>query len=346
MTTRTRRAALAAAALAMTLTATPALAAPLEVRGERTTLRLDASTSKALRSLGVAVRPIAGARATSSGIGFPITAGTIDTATAAGSLTHGGGLRLRAGGRALDLRRFVVRTTGSPSLSALVGGKRTTIITLRTSKAKVAVDGTTVRVSGVVAALNRTGARALNRFFGVSAFRRGLRLGTVAVAAEPKSVVRLQGGTTSLAVDPGTAGALVGAGITPAAADGASFDGATFGFPIVPGSRVAGNLATGSVDHTGGISLTRGSTTITLTAFDLRLDPSPSLFATVGPGAVAEAADLDLSGATVTPGSGSITVSGVRVTLTKAAADVLNAAFGTALVAGTPLGTATVAAQL
>ncbi|HYF25474.1 MAG TPA: hypothetical protein VD931_07020 [Baekduia sp.] len=348
MTTRTRLTTLCAASLtAASVGAAPASAAPLDLGGDQTMLRLDSRTAKALGALGVAVRPIQGARTTSSGIAFPITGGRLDTATAAGRVTHSGGLRLRAGRKALDLTRFTVRTTGKPALSAVVGGRRVTIISLSTRRAAIAVDGTTLRVTNVVASLNRTGAAALNRFFGVRAFRNGLRLGTVRIDAAPEQVVTLAGGTTSLAVDGGTASALAGAGITPAPAEGATFAGGTFGFPILTGSRVASDLATGTVGHTGAISLTKGATTVTLSAFDIRLDATPSLFARLGGDSTfAEVADLELGGATVTPGAGTLTVGGVRVTLTKAAVDVLNAAFGTSLPAGTPLGTAAVAAQL
>ncbi|HEX6745625.1 MAG TPA: hypothetical protein VF087_15465, partial [Solirubrobacteraceae bacterium] len=92
--TRTLRAAAAGALVALAVAA-PAGAATVKVAGGSTTLKLDAGTAKALKGLGVSVTPITPAKAGSKGVSFPITGGSIDPATAAGTITHSGGLQLR-----------------------------------------------------------------------------------------------------------------------------------------------------------------------------------------------------------------------------------------------------------
>jgi hypothetical protein len=341
---------LSAAVTAAATLAAPvaAQAAPLELGDDgRTVLRLDSRTAQTLRSLSVRVSPLSPARPSATGIAFPISGGTLDTATAAGRVDHGGGLRLRAGRTTVDLRSFRVSIGRSASLSALVGGRRVTILSLGTGDAAIGLKGASLTGGGVTASLNATGARALNQAFGVRAFRSGLRLGTVRIEAAPRTVVDVTGGTTDLALEPATAQALVGAGIHPFPLAPATASGTTFSFPIKPESEVASTLATGTIAHGGGIALTKDQTTVNLTAFDIRLDATPSLFANVnGSGQFAEVVDLDLSNPTVTPGQGSITVGGVVARLSAAGAQAVNAAFGTNLPAGTPLGTATFRAQL
>jgi hypothetical protein len=336
----------AASVAAAGITASTASAADVELGGDQTMLKLKPSTARALTSLGVRVAPISPATNSSSGLTFPVTGGTVDTAHLSGTVEHSGGLRFRAGGVTVALRNFEVRLGKRSSLSALVGRTRVPIIALSLKGAKVAQDGATLQVSGVKASLNATGARALNRAFGVRAFRKGLELGTVRSELTPSQVVQLTGGQTDLAIDPATADALVGAGITPTPAAPATASGLTFSFPITPGSEASADLALGSIRHTGGITLTRGSTAVTLSDFDIRLDATPSLLAKPNGGAPAEIIDLDLSNPQVASGTGTLTVGGVGVKLSTTGADAINAAFGLNLPAGTPLGVATVRATV
>src|SRR4051794_41908874 len=94
--TRTLRVAAASALVALAVAA-PADAATVKLAGGSTTLKLDAGTAKALKGLGVSVTPITPAKAGAKGVSFPISGGSIDPATAAGTITHPGGLQLRPG---------------------------------------------------------------------------------------------------------------------------------------------------------------------------------------------------------------------------------------------------------
>ena len=341
--TRTLRVAAAGALVALAVAA-PAGAATVKVAGGSTTLQLDAATAKALKGLGVSVTPITPAKAGSKGVSFPITGGAIDPATAAGTITHGGGLQLRAGGTRVRLTSFTIGVDKTPSISVKAGTARLNAFTLSLSKAKVARAGLGTTVSGVAVKLSTKGAAALNKAFGVKAFARGLRIGTATVRATPGQIA-FTGGATSLALDPGAAQALAGLGISaaPAAPATASPDG-SLAFPITGGKVDAKSLA-GTITHGGGLTLTKGATAVTVSDFTIETAPAPKLTALLG-AARFDLATLDLSAAKVATSGRAVSVGPVTAKLTKAAADRLNQAFGTtAFAEGLTLGTATVAAK-
>ena len=341
--TRTLRLAAAGALVALAVAA-PAGAATVKLAGGSTTLRLDAGTAKALKGLGVSVTPITPAKAGSKGVSFPITGGTIDPATAAGTITHSGGLQLRAGATRVRLTSFTIGVDATPSLSVKVGAARLHAFTLALAKAKVTRAGLGTRVTGVAVKLSAKGAAALNKAFGVKAFSRGLRIGTATVNATPGQIA-FTGGATSLALDPGAAQALATLGISaaPAAPATARSDG-SLAFPITGGKVDAKSLA-GSITHSGGLTLSRGATTVTVTDFTIETAPAPKLTALLGT-ARFDLATLDLSAAKVATSERTVTVGPVTAKLTKAAADALNQAFGTtAFAEGLSIGTATVAAS-
>ena len=331
------------AVAAMLVLAAPASAA--EISGGTTTLKLDSGTAKALTGAGVSVAPIKPAKAGKRGIAFKITGGEADPASLAGTINHSGGLRFKAGSTAVRLTKFRVKVGKRSSLSALLGGKRVTILSLSTKKAKASrPGGFNTTVSGVRATLTRGAARALNRAFGVSLFRKGTKIGTAKVAAK-FAETDLARGTTTLALDPGTASALQSLGVQASV--------------IAPGRATAGGLAfpfsgkntlnlktlAGTIDHHGGIALTKGSTRVELKDFRIRIDAKPDLSAEINGGALTEIVDLDVSGLTKSVSGRTITLGGVKAAINAAAAAALNQAFGTtAFKAGTALGTATVVA--
>jgi hypothetical protein len=338
--TRTLRA-VGAGALAALVVAAPAGAASVKLAGGSTTLKLDAGAAKALKGLGVAVTPIKPAKAGSKGVSFPITGGTIDPATAAGTITHSGGLQLRAGATRVRLTSFTIGVDKTPSLSVKAGKARLTAFTLSLANAKVTRAGLGTNVSGVAVRLSAKGAAALNKAFGVRAFTRGLRIGTATVRAAPGQIA-FTGGATSLALDPGTAQALTSLGVaaTPAAPATANPDG-SLAFPITGGKVDAKTLA-GSITHSGGLTLTKGSTSVTVSDFTIET-AAPKLTALLGTTRF-DLAALDLSAIKTTVSGRTVTVGPVTAKLTKAAADGLNQAFGTsAFTEGLTVGTATVA---
>jgi hypothetical protein len=156
-------------------------------------------------------------------------------------------------------------------------------------------------------------------------------------------------GSTALVLDPSTASALTGLGVTPGlVAPAYAGPGGALEFPITtPLSRA---LATGTIEHSGGISLTAGATTVDLTNFwidlgghDLSADVSTSTGANLGRVTIVS---LDFSGAHLGFSHGALTYGPVSADLNAAAIGALNEVFGTSLTAPIPLGTATVQYRL
>jgi Htaa len=336
------RAAIAAASIVASLAAVaPASAAPVALGEGATRLSLDRGTARALEALNVSVGATGRARAASGAISFPVSGGRLETRSGLGVVRHAGGLRLRSGRAEVRLSDFTIRIGARPAMTARVnGGRRVAVLVPEVRRARISREGLTVVVSHVPVRLSEAGAHALNAAFHVHAFRPGLRLGAATVRATPSELV-FRGGQTKLALDPRTAEALGSLGIAPGLVGDAkaNADG-RLGFPIAGGSVDRKSLA-GRIAHSGGISLTKGSTRVVLRDFSIDTRKA-TLSARVGEERVAILA-LDLSNPQVSAKGRIVTVGNVDATLTKAAADALNAAFGTqALSEGLPFGTATV----
>jgi hypothetical protein len=149
-------------------------------------------------------------------------------------------------------------------------------------------------------------------------------------------------GVTTLALDPAAAAALKGLGVTPAPiAPARALPSGELAFPITNSFRNA--LRTGVVRHSGGISLTAGSTTVNLE--DFVIDPFRRVLTARVGDARLPILSLDFSDARVRFNGRRLTIGPVAGSLTAGAADALNAAFGLApgtVPAGLKLGHATV----
>jgi hypothetical protein len=314
--------------------------------GGATTLTLDPATAQALTGLGVSVTPVDPAKANEDGsISFPITGGSLGDPRS--TIEHSGGLSFAAGATTLTATDFVVTTKGARGvLTATVGDAQVPLLKLDLRKAQAGRSGAATTLAPIAATLTKEAAGALNATFGVSAFKAGLPIGTVAVKALPAEIA-VTGGATSLALDPGTAAALTSLGVKVAPVGPASAqDDGSLAFPITGGTLQPAAL-TGQIAHSGGIALTAGRTSVVLRKFVITLGDAPTLSAKVG-GQRVDILSLDLSGLTVAEGEdGTLTLGGVKASLTAAAADALNAAFRVdAFKEGLVLGTATVRAQL
>jgi hypothetical protein len=153
-------------------------------------------------------------------------------------------------------------------------------------------------------------------------------------------------GTTTLALDPAAAAALTQLGVTPAPiAPAAATPDGQLAFPIVNSLRNAAR--TGTIRHSGGISLTAGGTVVALE--DFAIDPlRRQLTAAVGDARV-PILSLDFSRARLSVRHGTLKLGPVGGSLTEAASGALNAAFGLpagTVPAGLELGDATVRYRL
>ena len=182
------------------------------------------------------------------------------------------------------------------------------------------------------------------RRLGLAALVALLALAPAAGAAKKKTVKLAPKGATTLALSQGAASALQSLGIAAAPLKPARAGDDGLAFPITAGKLDAKTYA-GQIKHSGGISLTRGATRVDLRNFIINVDAAPDLTARVGDSRVS-ILDLDLSDAKISKSGRKLTIAGVKATLTKTAADALNAAFETdAFAEGLELGTATVSGR-
>ena len=177
------------AALAAVLALALAPAAPAKhskstkVKDGVTTLKLDRGAVDALTSLGVSAAPIKPAAGSGTRLAFPVTGGSL-TAGPAGTIRHSGGIVLSKGSTHVRLRNFVIELDSSPQLTAQVGSARVPILDLDASGADIVALRRYVLISDVVGRLTEDAADALNGAFGVTAFQKGLTLGTADVVAD------------------------------------------------------------------------------------------------------------------------------------------------------------------
>ncbi len=154
-----------------------------------TTVAPDPGFLAAADSLGVTVAPIQG-----KNLAFPITAGSIDLANAAGEILHKNGIVLTAGGTVVELRNFIIDTTGAaPVLTGLVVVNEATVGRLPLFDLGLPAGLTlplepkgylrVLSLPGVTLKLTDDAAAALNSVFSVDAFAEGLLIGTANVCA-------------------------------------------------------------------------------------------------------------------------------------------------------------------
>lgn len=322
------RLALASAALATLVVAAPAGAATtVRLAGGSTSIKLSSKATSAFKQAGIKVSPAKPAKSRAGSLVFPISGGSIDPATAKGTITHKGGITLKMGAGKVTL--------GSPTLNTAKGtlavkiGRTTS--TIGTAKGgKVTRNGFATNVAGVKVTLNRRGAATLNTAFGVTAFKAGLQLGTAAVASQPAEIA-LARGETKLTFTATTAGALGQLRVAPGAIAPATFDAATgtLTFPVTRGTLDPATLA-GSIFHSGGLSLTKaGSPPAELTLPIVTLSATPTLAVTFG-GASLAIADLDISRLTrsIDARTRTISLAGAGVKLNATAATALTGILG------------------
>lgn len=166
----------------------------LTLVGDKTKLVTDPATTKILLANGISPRPVGTTgfdvpprNKKSVRYSFPITGGTLDAATLAGTIDHSGGINFvnTTNGRSLLLTDFRIEIGSDPGLTAAVGGTdlRVRILDLDLSRAKILSQGQVLRVKNVDARLTETAAGALNASLGVSFFAAGIDLGTAQVFA-------------------------------------------------------------------------------------------------------------------------------------------------------------------
>jgi hypothetical protein len=162
----------------------------LVVTGGHTAVRLDPTTAAALTKAGYRIRLASEARARKGGaVAFPVTGGVLDAKTAAGFISHSGGLTLVHAGKRLTVRDFRVSTTRK-GLSAYAdqANARLRLFNLGLAHAAVSLSHHRLQIIGVGLRLSKGAAKTLNSYFGGSLFSAGIKLGTARVNAGVETV--------------------------------------------------------------------------------------------------------------------------------------------------------------
>lgn len=174
----------------------------------------------------------------------------------------------------------------------------------------------------------------------------GALVALIALFAFTGSASASSRGATTLKLDPGTAAALTSLGVSVAPVPPASAGADGVSFPITRAALRFHPLGA-TIDHSGGLALSAGATTVSLTDYTISLNRAPGLVATVNGGPRVRILNLDLSNLRVGLSWRGLVLRNVKATLTAEAAGALNSAFGTtAITPGLPLGVATVRLRL
>jgi hypothetical protein len=155
----------------------------LTLTGKSTVLTFDEGVVSVLEKKKVQVAPIEPAAPDdAAGIQFPITGGTVNSKTLAGSIAHSGGLRLSVAGETLEVTDFVADTE-SGVLTATAGAAELPLLALDFTGLKKSKEGGAIVASGIATTLTPYAAAAMNGILGVKFFKKGLALGELTVTA-------------------------------------------------------------------------------------------------------------------------------------------------------------------
>jgi hypothetical protein len=166
-----------------------------------------------------------------------------------------------------------------------------------------------------------------------------------AEAHKPAKTIKVSRGATTLKLDAGAADALQAAGVTVGAGRPATLGSDGLVFPITNG-RLTTTGFFGTIKHVGAITLTKGTTVVALRNPRIVVAKDGALLsASLGDDRLG-IAKLDLTTAAVDLQRRSLKVTGVKATLTKEAAEALNATFGTTLTEGATIGEAAIATRV
>lgn len=354
----------------MVLAAEPAKAVFNPVSGGTTTLTVSDGLTKKLFRKGGKLKGISPTSKQGSVFTFEVDSGSLNLKTDAGTIINLGGLKVRANGHRLKLRNPVLKLGRDAALKVSVGKKKNntlTLFTLSGGSPSTATFG--AEVKNLNATLTPEAAKKLNRTLKQKLFKGGKAAGTLTTVPQLATIF-VAGGNTDLAASTtfltklNTAppfGPMGAAPIVPATVVSATPP--TFRFPITNGT-LAPDLSIGTINHQGGIKLTRPhpvpAIMNSVSVENLRVNLSTSsnveavattvVFTRPTTTISRIIAGIDLSGATFgfDPATNEITITGVQVLLDEATANTLNAVFGPpffpaspGFAAGDPLGTAT-----
>jgi hypothetical protein len=236
-----------------------ASATPDPVASGSTKLTLQKNFVKYLGTFGIKIAGTGKAKVKGSSVTFPVSGGSVDPTTGAGTLTHKGGLKLTAGKTNVKIGALEVNTK-KKMLTGKAGGKKIQLATL--AGLKVSRNGFGANLNANKVKLTAAGANALNKALGFAGgkplpFLKNKKIGSSKSEEQPKETALVPGGAMTFALNAELARKLndVKAQVVPLT--GTTVLSATppvFSFPITGGTFSASGTA-GTVQSAGGLSL-------------------------------------------------------------------------------------------
>jgi hypothetical protein len=356
------------------LTAPTALAASATVAvgkhsGDRSALTLSSARRRAFSQRHVSIQVTRPATRPGSHIYFPQASGRWNFATAAGSLTYSGSVRMRDGQRSFSLNRFIfTRGPKGKSWVTAVSGKRKFTVFALTGRARVVKHGAQETINGLGAHLTAQAARLLNAALRQAVASRNESMGSFVVTVTDTAGTARSGsparptGSSGAAETPGVQVEFAHAidatlsqnGLAPVAIAPASgglpgpagsttipdADGSSITLPAATGSDASTSFndgtLTGTIPLTGGIQLGQGTGSVSLTNPVLTLGTGTegsSLSFSVNGGPEAKLFDIDTSTLEQsTTSNGELSLTGLTATLSSQGAESINRLAGKTIV--------------
>jgi len=306
--------AIVAAALAAMLVIAPlASAASSPISSGTTTLTINKGLLKKAKKAGIKFAAVKPAKVKGNKGTFPVTGGEIEVTTGSGSVTHGGGLKVKWGKKSVTLKSLTISTSGK-SLSAKVGGKTVKVATLAgTSVARLGFGDS---ISAKKIKLTKAGAKALNKITPAPIrvkvkkkgktvtktvktkppFKKNMVLGSSVTEVEPETVGVLQTGSLTYNGDEGLLKKLADVKVKIETISPTSNSGNTY-VSAISGGTISPLGTTGAVNSSGGLKLVQNlptspttslSTTITLGSIGVDLAAKTATVEVIGESNVEE----------------------------------------------------------
>ena len=329
--------------------------------GERSTVKVNSATLKTLKKHKLTLSASGQAKKSgASTLTMPYSLSRWDFGTREGDVAHfakNTGFRLKRGKRsALVVHpRLVLDTPTSGYVTALIRNERIKFFTVSGTRRQVTDTSTVQTLTGFNLKLTQAGANYVNRALKRKALRRFSQFGTmdVRLIKPPASSSGAAPGGSALGgsatVTPGLLDSIPGGGSIRPLLPGTTIDTDGDGKPdsglsILPidEANIDLDTNTGTIDLGGGliISLPALGTEVALVDPQIVIGATPDasgLFAHVN-GARVKVGDLDTSRLDINLLDGTVTINGLHVTVSGAAAPLLNGILGAPLVqSGTPL---------
>ena len=353
----------ACALIAVTAYAVPARAEIVKApTGEKSRLHINKATAKRLKKTHTKVTAIKPASKSGNTLVIPYNLARWDFTTHEGDVAHytkqtGWRFSYKKHKVAMTHPRLVMDTPKSGEVEALISNVRVKVFTVSAKSAKVADTASSQDETGLRIKLTQAGADYVNKALHHKSLKRFSQFGTLDVHLR-RPAGTAAGGTPGQGTNPGATataepgflstlpgGSTIAPGGEPAAGIDSNGDGQNdTGVVTLPlsGGSIDATTKTGDVKLAGGLTLTVPSlgTTATLNDPEVVLGATPDasgLYATVN-GVRLKVGDLDTNNLNLDVANGTVTVKGLKVTVSGAAAPLLQQILGTPLIqSGTPL---------